>query len=192
MDDEDRRRRHERQNRRRSLSPGRWSSKDRFQRQQRPRPDTLLQSDVAASRPSSFRGDYFSTHVARRSLSHLQLPSIDSSYISSDPLSSSQQVGTSEGSSLRSSREPVSSRSSLLTHASSLGHTSYFSSRSAVPSQGQSDSSSQKSDERDTRPTCSNCSTRETPLWRRDGKGGLLCRYTVLLTTRSRSSRTLI
>lgn len=27
----------------------------------------------------------------------------------------------------------------------------------------------------DSGPTCSNCSTSTTPLWRRDGKGGLLC-----------------
>lgn len=197
MDDNfNRHRRDEGQYRRRSLSPGRLYTNDQFQLQQRSRSGSLLQSDVAAFRPSSFRGDYFSPYVARPPLSPLsplpRQPSSYSSYISSGPLSSSQHFGSSEGSSLRSCRESISSRSSLLTHASSLGHTSHYSAHSAVPTQGQAGASSQGHEELDTRPTCSNCSTRETPLWRRDGKGGLFCKCAHLLTASSRLSWRLI
>ncbi|MCO5566027.1 hypothetical protein L7F22_019702 [Adiantum nelumboides] len=49
--------------------------------------------------------------------------------------------------------------------SSSHGHPSTSSNRNANEQQGKSDSS----------PICSNCRTTQTPLWRRDGKGGLLC-----------------
>lgn len=56
-------------------------------------------------------------------------------------------------------KEPGSSWSS------SHGHPSTSSNRNANEQQSKSDSS----------PVCSNCRTTQTPLWRRDGKGGLLC-----------------
>lgn len=62
----------------------------------------------------------------------------------------------------------VSSKDTVSSWSSSHGHPSTSSNRTG-------ESNPQQSNKSDSSPICSNCRTTQTPLWRRDGKGGLLC-----------------
>lgn len=69
---------------------------------------------------------------------------------------------------IRAPGPPVDSLGSGPATSSSAGPSSWSSTHGPPVVRGDQKQS-------DSSPVCSNCSTTQTPLWRRDGKGGLLC-----------------